>query len=403
LIFLVSCQKNNDTSDKPIDERSKTGIVPLKVATDIATNFFKMYYSNVDNKLIDNQMTADENGVPLFYIFNYKGGGFLVVSAEYGDMPILANDVNSVFPAKNTTINAGLGMWMLDTRERINAIRAGKENPTELSTALWKDFKENTYKADFKYVTLNDIRNSSNKLQTRDQRELPHPNNCSSSPYTNWQVGPFVNTTWGQGCGYNNLTLSYPFQSNGLCGHAPTGCVATAMAQVVRFHQFPSGFSYSSMPNNSGNSDISSLMFSCGELVGMDYGEIESGSYTSRIEGALQSWGYSNDASYGVYNSNYTNHIGNINAGRPVILDGYTEQSCFWGLWCWGSGKGHTWVSDGYQAWSHPCYGDGKAFYMNWGWGGSANGFYYSPIPTGIPNFYRNYQYERKILYDIHL
>ncbi len=85
----------------------------------------------------------------------------------------------------------------------------------------------------------------------------------------------------------------------------------------------------------------------------------------------------------------------------PVILRGCTDYSCFLGIWCWGSGNCHAWVSDGYQSSYHPCYGNSYSFSMNWGWGGTANGFYYSPIPRDISE-YRNYQYDRMILYDIH-
>jgi hypothetical protein len=401
----VSCQKNKDSSDKPREENSKTGVVPFEVATNIATNFFKMYYSNVDNKLIDNQLTADENGLPLFYVFNYKGGGFLVVSAEYGDMPILANDVESVFPAKGEKINAGLGMWLIDTRDRIVAIRNGKEATSKIGVSMWNDFKNNTYKANFKKVTVEDIRREANKLQVRDDDlGIPYdPIYCNTLPYSNSQLGPLLVTTWGQGCGYNTLV---PTAAQGPCGHMPAGCVATSMAQIMKFHSFVSPstrFNFSIMPNSPpGNNEIAKLIRDCGSLVGMLYNVDGSGTQTYKVEAALEHLGYSHDACFGSYNSSI--HMSNLLAGRPVLLDGCTELNCFlW--WCWGSGKCHTWVSDGFQMTSHQCFGNTTYWHMNWGWDGeaiTANGFYYNPIPQNIPNFYRNYQYNRNILYNIH-
>lgn len=78
-----------------------------------------------------------------------------------------------------------------------------------------------------------------------------------------------MQTTWGQGCGYNleleTLNCTLP------CGKAYTGCVATAMAQIMRYHQHPTSFSWNSMTNNSGNFPIALLMKDIGKNVGMDY------------------------------------------------------------------------------------------------------------------------------------
>ena len=407
----MSCQKNYDISDQSSAVSPQIGTVPLNVATNIATNFFKMYYENVDNKLIDNQLTADENGVPIFYLFNYKNGGFLILSAEYGDMPILANDVTTIFPAKGEDINPGLGKWLVDTRDRIVAIRSGKEPCSKVGAAMWKDFKNNTFKATFKNITIDDIRRNADKAQLRDDDlGIPYdPNSaqnyCYSYPWINTTLAPLMTTRWGQGCGYNDLTPAYPLDPlNGLCGHAPTGCVATAMAQVIKCTP-STGFNvnFSSMPNNTGSSETAKLMDLCGRGVYMDYGQSASGAYTSNIEHLLEFRGYSTDVSYGDYDSNI--HLANLNLGRPVILDGCTGLTCFlW--WCWGTGDCHAWVSDGYQRSYHTCYGATIQWHMNWGWSGDANGFYYYPMPilSNPPaNWSRYYHYARGILYNVHL
>jgi Peptidase C10 family/Spi protease inhibitor len=396
----VSCQKNYDVSEQSTALNSQIGVVPVDVATNIATNFFKVYYENVDNKPIDSQITADENGVPLFYLFNYKNGGFLIVSAEYGDMPILANDVKNVFPAKGETINAGLGMWMIDTRERIKGIRAGRVKPSEVASAMWNDFKNGTFKATFKYTSIDDIRRNGNKAESRDVRELPNSGsgtNCGAYSWNNSQVGPFMTTKWGQGCGYNDLTPIMVY--NNYCSHAPTGCVATAMAQIVKFsHPSNMNYDFNNMLDNSGTPATSKLMYDCGRAVFTSYGYKSSNADTYNVENWLEFRGYSTDAAFGDYDAN--THLLNLSVGMPVLLGGYTGESCFlW--WCWGSGDGHEWVSDGYQMALHRCYGAKIDFWMNWGWDSRANGFYYNPITVGLTTNY-NFSYRRDMVYNIH-
>ena len=254
-----------------------------------------MYYANVENKEIDNQLTIDENGVPNFYLYNYKGGGFLIVSAEYGEMPILANDMGSVFPAKGEQINAGLGMWLLETNGRIKAIREGKIKPSEGAIDIWNELQKDTYKTDFRRVTIDDIRRNVGKAVSRDTRELPRTYNCNSTAWSaSTQVGPLTTTKWNQGCGYNFLVPENPF---GDCEHAPAGCVAVSMAQIVRFHSFPasSTIDYSTLPDELPRTNVSSsvakMIAHFGGMVQTSYNTSNStggsGANTANVESAL--------------------------------------------------------------------------------------------------------------------
>ena len=69
---------------------------------------------------------------------------------------------------------------------------------------------------------------------------MPYPGdldgNGGNSDYTvryshtvNEQIGPLMQTTWGQGSPYNSFTPS----------NTPTGCVAVATAQIMRYHEWP--------------------------------------------------------------------------------------------------------------------------------------------------------------------
>lgn len=51
--------------------------------------------------------------------------------------------------------------------------------------------------------------------------------------------GPFLDTTWNQGHPYNKMCPMVPDGLNGLNDRAPTGCVATAYAQLLQFHRWP--------------------------------------------------------------------------------------------------------------------------------------------------------------------
>jgi len=77
-------------------------------------------------------------------------------------------------------------------------------------------------------------------------------------------------------------------------------------------------------------------------------------------------------AQYGGYDLNTVKneHL----AGRPVLHDGFTDQSCFL-FWCWANGEGHAWVSDGYEHFT-TCSGSLDFLHMNWGWNGAYNGYY---------------------------
>lgn len=167
---------------------------------------------------------------------------------------------------------------------------------------------------------------------------------------------------------------------------ALTGCVATAMAQVVNFYQWPlnsvrSAVGYKSNKDdkskpqleletlparkfnwfNMSDDDIAWLMRYCGQSVLMNYNTDESSAYATSIPGALISvFNFSKGADI-VNRNEFTDEeweqalYHEIELGRPVIYSGYKNKS------------GHTFVLHGYK--------DGK-FYINWGWGGNLDGYF---------------------------
>lgn len=202
-------------------------------------------------------------------------------------------------------------------------------------------------------------------------------------------VATLVQARWDQDAPYNNQSPSL----NG--SKTVTGCVATAIAQVMHYHKYPAApkgsityywtdgrknlsldfttltFEWDNMKNSytgsyttaQGNA-VATLMKAVGYGVKMNYNVASaggSGAYMDDISPAMQSY-FDYSAQY-YDKSNYSNsrwaelvHT-ELAAGRPVVYGGS------------GTGGGHCFVCDGYQASS------GK-FHFNWGWSGSYDGYF---------------------------
>jgi Peptidase C10 family/Spi protease inhibitor len=395
-------------------DTANSSIVTVEVATDIAKDFFRMYYDNVPNRDIEGYTAAEEEkGKPLFYVFNFKGGGFLILSGDYNETPILANSAKGAFALKGE-VNPNLFGWINAMSSEIRDIRRKTLNPREGVEHVWNDLKSHKFKTTFQ-ARVADSRNS-NILDTRGTggSSLPPPVKLDCGQYHNIQIGPLLTTTWGQGCFYNS---EIPYVGNS-CNRAPTGCAPTAMAQVMRYYNSPSNtFNFSLMPNqltfNSTTNamyEVAHLMERCGNALGMvaaDYTPTASSALPSKFKPAFEGYGYSHEIMLSDYDESL--HMWEINAYRPVILTGYstttTIQDCFL-FWCRDKeklGGGHGWVSDGYQDIGDLCHTQGVLFSMNWGWSNEANenGFYIQPEPrnrgTGA------FQFNRGILHHIHL
>ena len=196
-------------------------------------------------------------------------------------------------------------------------------------------------------------------------------------------IGPLLNLYWDQGVPYNNYC---PPASHGPGGHCVTGCVATAMAQTMKYHNYPehgSGqktfiwsdidtvdyentyYRWSQMTpyaNSQSGDAIAELMYHCGVSVNMNYGPDESGSYTQWVPAAMKDYFRYHPSIRFKQRSKYTDYDWDIlirdelNYRRVVIYSGS------------GTG-GHAFVCDGYQ---DTCF-----YHFNWGWSGYANGYYY--------------------------
>ena len=212
-------------------------------------------------------------------------------------------------------------------------------------------------------------------------------------------IGPLLTTRWAQGSPYNNMAPTVT-TSNGKTEHCVTGCVATAMAQVMNFYKYPNatiadipgytseenGFNIDAIPagakidwNNmadtyNSNSTaaqcdaVAKLMYLCGVSVEMDYGLSGSGASSSASLSAFKNYfGYGSQVQK-LYKSDYSS-LEWFNLIYDELAEGYPLYS---------DGGGHAYVIDGYD-------GD-NMFHFNWGWGSWQDGYYLlSPIGEYYP------------------
>ncbi|MEZ4961172.1 MAG: C10 family peptidase [Saprospiraceae bacterium] len=222
------------------------------------------------------------------------------------------------------------------------------------------------------------------------------------APYTTTTKGPLVATNWGQRCTYNNLCPDKDCDDVCISNqNAWTGCVATAMAQILKYWSAPctQEYIFATMPNNSGNGEVQRMMRDIGDAVDMDYG-----CSSSSADGDDTDNAFKDDFCYSLADrdsyvaGSYEVVIQDIKVNRPVLLDGCrTKNTAIPIVWYYYTNC-HMWVCDGYERRQNSCYSTVK-FYMNWGWNGSNNGWY--GLYSWGPGTY-NYQYARDFTHNIH-
>lgn len=361
-------------------------LVSTEEAIEQAKAFAQDQHPTDDFELVDAYTLKDNNEFPAIHVVNYKNDAtdnFVLFAADlrfphhlaYGSGPFLKENIVE-----------GLSVWVYAQMNEIAYVRAQNYDISELGRAFLKGATYGVFEepATFSHV-------------------------CDNKNYIVWtypaadvfgEKEGLLHTKWGQGCIYNRALPNC--DNPNACGKHVTGCVATAMAQVMRFHQHPrpttlygtSFFEWDLMPSsNSATSNeqvfaVSKLMWLCGNLVDMDYDCTSSGAQTCDVVDALQDLGYHvNDCS-----DNLESALAEIvDFRRPVIFRGKNE-----------AGGGHAWVGDGVQlrhicktyrcedlslGFLYPECSSGESTYikieherfyvhMNWGWDGYANGYF---------------------------
>ncbi|HHT9079575.1 TPA: C10 family peptidase [Flavobacterium psychrophilum] len=308
LFIIFSCENEKINETTTINQHEVT----QKIAEKVALNVFRFKNNELAKsaqitKSIENITTykmSTTSDVNPFYVFNYNEGGFSIVSADDRVSPVLAYCDEGAFSTNINEIPEPVQSWMEEEKEISQTVKIENSIQTPEIKLDWDS--------------------ALNKLPPPKD-----PNWCTDNFY---QKGPLLTTTWDQGWGYNNYTphLGCSNYSN---GNAPTGCVATATAQIMKYHQWPSSYNWSAMPNNYGSNATSQLMVDIGNNENMDYDCGGSGTKSYRAMYALKgAFGYSN-ALYGDYN--YNTVLSELSQNKPVILAGGEKK--YWA-------EGHAWV-----------------------------------------------------------
>ena len=156
---------------------------------------------------------TDDNNQPAYYVVYLETGGFVVVSADDLVEPIIAFANDGVFePSSENPLGA---LVTRDIKGRVAGVRNTiglKMETTKGAQGKWRYFIDiaGTAENGFSLMGVNSI--------------------------SDVRVEPFVKSKWGQTttCGKDSFNYYTP-------GNYPCGCTATAMAQLMRYHEYPNG------------------------------------------------------------------------------------------------------------------------------------------------------------------
>lgn len=302
--------------------------VKLNEAKEIATSFVKDFRQKSSKTKaapgvvgkVEHCYTSSLNGCNAFYVFNIGDYGFVIISAEDQTEEVLGYSVSGRFDINRMPSNTKAWMECLQ-----HSVVELKDQATRAYSA------SNTYSA----------------------------------------IEPLVETQWNQGAPYNKLCPNNSY----------TGCVATAMAQVINYHKWPEttvqsiptyttqsyGFQIPELPvtsfawSNTTIDDIAKLMYYCGASIQSDYTDFSTGASNYLPLRALKTY-FDYDASIQIHNRSsfavdaWESMIyQELTEGRPVLYFGSS------------TGGGHAFVCDGYEE---------GLYHINWGWGGYCDGFF---------------------------
>jgi len=373
--------------------------VAVDVAQATASSFYGQKSATVVSATTLVQTETNAAGTALYYVFNInQNDGFVIVSADNAASPVIGYSTSGqyVLPAKGTNME----FWMNLRKNELNSIITNNVKATDAINVEWASYSDS--KTD---RSVHKAMSTGTQLvqSTWDQQEPPYPYNYFMPP-----------TTTGSTSSNQSVT----------------GCVATAMAQIMRYWQYPakgsgshsycdctSGgytdnwgtlsasfthtYNWSAMPLaptktskvSTADTDIARLMYDCGVSVEMDYDPNGSGAYVTTADNPGGACAQVSFVQYFLYDANTIRNVqypmsseqawidtieNEFNNNRPVEYAGDDP-----------SDGGHTWVCDGND--NTTPY---NQLHMNWGWSGTDDGYFLvtslNPSSLGGGSFSQN-------------
>lgn len=337
--------------------------------------------TKLGQSIADVQMFSDENGRALYYAVRLEPSGFLIVAGDDRLGPIIAFCQGGTYnPSQDNPLGALVSNDMAGRMEYLKAQSSTSESMSQ-SQRMWARLESfgaggDTAKID-EYIQVDGV---------ADVSEL--------------RVAPLVQSKWDQGDEGGNYCYNY-YTPN----HYPTGCVPTAMAQIMRYHEYPtegigvhvfeievdyateywetiggngSGGPYQwddmtldpdGSTGDTERSAIGSICYDAGLSVNTSYTSSSSSASSYDAKDALiDTFGYSNC----VYGSNSGNNIG---AGLNGMINPNLDAALPVQLSVSRTGGAHALLADGYGYVSSTLY-----HHLNLGWGGNDNAWYALPV-----------------------
>lgn len=309
-------------------------------------------YSRTGQVAPAKNLRSDKTNNAPYYAFNLEQG-YVIVSGDDEMTELVGYAENGFFDAEN--VPPQMQLWLDGYAEYVAAVQSGKAKARKIL--------------------------------------------LSDSPSV--VVEPLVTTKWNQDAPFNNFAPEYTDDNNNT-QRCATGCAATAMAQIMKFHNWPeqgvghysyehqsfgtisSNFSehvydWTDMIDRYNNGEYSNvqadavalLMKDCGVSLNMNYGPVSGASIYSYTPAFKNYFRYSSRTvnRSGCETAEFTKIITDeLQEGRPIIYCGTGEDG------------GHAFVVDGYDT--------NYFLHVNWGWGGYSDGYfdmnYMDPTGLGI-------------------
>jgi len=311
------------------------------------------------------------------HIFNRKGGGFIIISADDCALPVLAYSYGGRFTLRDAPDN--LRAWADATSRVIRQVVSAGKNPDSRLLAVW------------------------------------------DAPSVLSRAGAgthLINTaTWGQGSPFNYYAPTVDGEKS------IAGCVAVSMAIIMRHYGWPKAgsgilpaytymtakgntrtqsghalgdnYKWSDMPLNhvpEDNRSVAKLVYDCGVAVQSSFNAGGTSAFPSDAPGMMAAYfsyslaGLMEQRAYYSTAAWFDRLKAEIDADHPVLYSAYS------------SNNGHAFVVDGYD--------DSSRLHVNWGWKGECNGYFsvdcffpYSGDPSKEAEY--GYYYQHAAAFDL--
>jgi len=344
---------------------SKT--VSKEQAMTVAVNWFNSsQLSKFSRENIESVNKIVFKGEVTLYVVNFKPVGWVMVSSSDHTEPILGYSSETCIDFKELPVQFEQWVGLL-SEEIIGSFNEGASSMSA-TTQKWELLSDTSFT----------------------------PPLLKSTAVT---VGPLVSTQWNQGRYFNEMAPSDPTSSTGN-GHVWIGCVATSMAQTMKYWAHPvsglgqheynhssyglqsanfeqASYNWAEMPikPTSPNNELAQLSYHCAVSVNMDFGPDGSGAFLPASKEAFYTYFKYNTTLFTSEKARWDEDEwialmkSDLNRGRPIIYAGYNPSYTV----------GHAWICDGYND-TH--------FHFNWGWSGYADGYYLlSALTPGTSNY----------------